>query len=323
MRTSTIVAAALLLPALAAQAQDKSAPASFELSKAQLAKIQQINARYDSQVKAGFAGDDKTVAAMQAELKAIDAMKDPAGKKAAIAAYQAKYAKTYRTALAKGKVNLSAWAADLKAVTPGLNYTVKDGTHILATAKSTSGGDPAPTTTTKTLRASDFSFEKDLGCGAVAGAGVTQSGMNLTNDTWAAEVGGCLDYGTLTYKLTVPEGQSALVELGGDLSVDVWAVGVVAVASSAGSSAVHVINSERNYVVNEVVYCSAGAPFLWAAAASCALDNIRLSKRITAAGRYDVVAKTHTSSFAGGVVAATAATSKVRDLSAKIILEAR
>lgn len=322
MRTLTIAAAALLLPALAAQAQDKTTPASFELSKAQLAKIQQINARYDAQVKAGFAGDDKTVAAMQAELKTIDAMKDPAGKTSAIAAYQTKYAKTYKAALAKGKVNLAAWAGELTAVTR-MVYTVKDGTHILATAASTSGGDPVPATTTKTLRASDFTFEKDLTCGAIAGAGVTLSGLDITNDTWAAEVGGCMSYGILTHAFSIPSDKRAQVELGGDISTDVWAVGVIVGAVSSGSSALQVVDDNGNYAAIKTTHCSAAAPVLWAAAASCGFENINLSQRISEAGDYEIVARTYTSTIAGGIVAATAATSKVRDLSAKIILEPR
>lgn len=323
MRTLTIFAAALLLPALAAQAQGKSAPASFKLSKAQLAKIQQVNDRYDAQVKAGFAGDDKTVAVMQAELKAIDAMKDPAGKKAAIAAYQAKYAKTYKAALAKGKVNLSAWAADLKAITPELIYTVKDGTHILATA-STTASEPAPTVptiTTKTLRGADFEFVKDVGCGAVSGSDVTRSGMSMTNDSWAAEAGGCRNVGTLIYSLNVPSDQKALVELKGDLNNDVFAAGVVALAYSFGWTSIAVIGDDL--YASKTFYCSAAAPFLWAASASCGGENARVSTRLTTAGTYEVSAETYTNTIAGGVVAATTASSTLRDFSAKITLEPR
>jgi len=326
MRTLTILTAALLLPALPALAQDKSAPATFAFSKDQLAKIQQINARYDAQIKAAFAGDDTTVSAMQAELKQIEAQKDAGKRTSAIAAYQAKYAKTYKAALAKGKVNLNAWAGDLRAVTPGLIYTVKDGTHILATASSTTSSDPMPTLpakAVKTLRGADFEFVKEVGCGPISGSDVTRSGLNMTNDTWAAEAGGCRNVGTLTHILNVSSDQKALVDLKADMNSDVWAVGVVAIATSSGATSLVIRKDDGSYCQDKRFFCFAGVPILWAASESCGGDGITLSKNLNSPGEYQVIAETYTNTIAGGVVAVTTSASTLRDFSAKITLEPR
>jgi hypothetical protein len=310
--------AALSLLASTAFAQDKAAPVNLVPNEKQSAEIQRINARYDAQIMAAFAGQEKLVAEMQSELKAIDQMKDPAAKKVAITTYQRKYTKTYQAALAKGKVDLAAWAAALNAIMPGVVYKVSGGTHLLATASSNSGSQAAPAPRADSPRADrlnqgDFSFERTVGCGGIAGGSVTRSSLDITSEAFAAVAGGCENEGVLSHVFDLPSDKQALVELGGDTSVDAFAVGVLGAAGAVGSA---LIGGSVG------AFCSPLAPFLATAFCADAVENHRVSYRITRPGSHRISA-----SVSGSVLAAapsgTSVTSKVRYLSAKITLSPR
>lgn len=321
---SLIVLAAALLPVLGAQAQDKSAIVDFALKKDQVEKSQRLNARYDAQVRAGFAGDEKLVAAMQADLKTIDALKDPTAKTAAIAVYQRKYTKAYRAALAKGKVDLAAWAAELNAIT-GRRYTVKDGTHLVATTSNAGNDQPAPATgTTVWLRDADFTFERDVGCGAIGGGRVTRFPLRFKAESWAAQAGGCSSDGTLYHDFIVPSDKQAQVDMAAVMSVKVWAVGVVGSASSDGFTkmTVSAMPSGQEVVYANLIRCAAYAPLFWAAFESCEDFGALLSIRVFS-GRYRVLALATTSAWAFGNSAATSAEAFLNLSSVKITMEPR
>jgi hypothetical protein len=318
--------AALSLLASTAFAQDKAAPVNLVPNKKQSAEIQRINARYDAQIMAAFAGQEKLVAEMQSELKAIDQMKDPAAKKVAITTYQRKYTKTYQAALAKGKVDLAAWAAALNAIMPGVVYKVSGGTHLLATASSNSGSQAAPAPRADSPRADrlnqgDFAFERTVGCGGIAGGSVTRSVLDITSETFAAVAGGCENEGVLSHEFDLPSDKQALVELGGDTSVDAFAVGVVGSASAVGSASFF-SSGRRDESGGYSSFCSAIAPVFWVGHCSQPAENVRLSFRSTKTGsnRISAVVIGQTISI---LPSGTSVTSKVRYLSAKITLSPR
>jgi len=323
MRIPSLVPLVVAAACAAAPALGATPPAP--LTKTQVAKLQTIGQKYDALVKAGFADDPKTMAAMQADLKLIDAEKDPARKKAAIAAYQTRYAKLYKASLLKGKVDLATLAAELRSIT-GMPYVVRDGTHLVAhlTTPTQPAQPPAgPAKQTITLRGSDYRVEKQLGCGVVSGSSVVASGTTLTTDAWAAEAGGCANVGDMIHGFTVPADMTGRIEVEADLSAEASAVGVAGMALSSATAAVTVLDPNGNYAGHDNTHCSAAAPLLWAASESCSTDNAGFSAPLETGIPYRVDANVYTNTVAVGVVAATTAKARLSNLDVVITLDPR
>lgn len=315
----------LVLTAACTAAPALGATPPTPLTKTQVAKLQTLGQKYDAMVKAGFSDDPKTMAAMQTDLKLVDAEKDPARKKAAIAAYQIRYAKSYKTALLKGKVDLATLASDLRSIT-GMPYVVRDGTHLVAhltTPTQPAQPPAAPAKQTITLRGSDYRVEKQLGCGVVSGSSVVVSGTTLTTDAWAAEAGGCANVGDMIHGFTVPADMTGRVEVEADLSAEASAVGVAGMALSSATAAVTVVDPNGNYTGHDSTHCSAAAPLLWAASESCSTDNAGFSATLETGIPYRFDGNVYSHTVAVGVVAATTAKAKVSNLDVVITFDPR
>lgn len=301
-------------------------PADLEVTKEQMARTRQLLASVDAMMLPAVKAERAVTDAMQGELKAISAIKDPAEKRKVITAYQAKYAKSYELILKKSGVDLTALARKLNEIFPARQFLVQPNFTLLSRLRQTFA-DPSPPpagpkVTTSTIRSSDFTNRKELSCGALSGSDVTFTGATITNSTFAAEAGGCRNFGSKTVTITIPSGAiSARVDASAELSVESFAVAVLGGSYSFASAVLEATDDAGNRLDEEFVQVSVTALAMWSATAEESLDPARIGKNLAPGKVFKLSATAYTSALAAGVVAGTSATAKVSDLSATKTVE--
>lgn len=248
MRTLPLIAAALLIATPIAAQESKTGaklPAAFDSTKEQDVKIQAVLADFDKKVMAGFKGEEKMIAAMQADLKAIDTLKDPKSRAAAITAYQKKYAEPYKQALKKGGADLSSLAANLSQILKGRTFRVVDGTHLVAvtdTGDTPPAAPPPPAKQTVNLVSDDFTFQGDTDCVGIRDSDSQYRNFRLTTHTWAGVAAGCKESGNIVYTFNPVEGLSPTARIKFDMTADTSAVAVTGASWSRASVNVSLIS---------------------------------------------------------------------------------
>lgn len=301
--------------AIAVPAAAKPADPMTKQQEAQIAAVLKAN---NDQVIAAFKGEDALRANLERELKGIQAQRDPRAKKAAILAFQAKYASAYRAVLAKGKINLAALASQLNSIYPAFAFQVRDGTYLAGVSLNSDAGASSPAATTPTVltpRSSDYTFTKDVDCAAIGGGDVSYSNGQIVGEAFAAKLGGCASKGDMRYAFQVPAGQKAQVDVSGSVS---GYAGAIAVAGGSLGSASASITAGGQGVSTS---CSALAPGWWAAWEECAIENARVTPLITGTGQFQLVGTSSSKTITGAVVVSgTLAGAEVKISGARITI---
>jgi len=274
-----------LSPASTALSQEKKivtqATTQPGITPAQMKQAQSLFDEFDKKVMTGFVGEEALKASMSKDLRAIDALKDPKQKMAAIDTYQKKYAGDYLRILKKGGADVNALAASLNGLFKGRKFTVVNSLYATSvtstdTPPTVSTPAPAPTARTFQLSTNDFAFDGNPRCGGAAGAGNSFSGMKMRSDIFSTLAGGCFNSAGLRLDRTVA---SATVEtLTVKADVDVWAlaiaVGGTSLASSRANLYVYGELPDFNTEVSKEV--EVFAPALWVAYAADNRQNAQI-----------------------------------------------
>ncbi|ESQ78363.1 hypothetical protein [Asticcacaulis sp. YBE204] len=326
MRTVPLIAAALLLAASPLVAQESKTaaklPVTSDITKEQEARAKAAFADFDARVMAGFKGDEKLVAAMQADLKIIDTQKDPKARSAAIAAYQKKYAEPYKTAMKKGGADLNGLAATLSQIFKGQTFKVVNGTHLVAVTDSgeTPPAPPMPPAKqTINLVSNDFAFQGDTDCGGVRDSDASYGNFRLTTRTWAGLVGGCKETGTIAYGFNGLEGLSPTARVKFDLTADASAIALTGAAWSRTSTSL-TLRSGNTLAVSRSLTVDVAAAILWAAEDDGILQNAVMTLTSGTGKRMDVLSSSISRANAiGSVVTGTEASSSLKIHEASIV----
>ncbi|MDC7684591.1 hypothetical protein PQU92_15000 [Asticcacaulis sp. BYS171W] len=341
----TAAALCLIAAPLAASAQtpqprsDLTVAADIKpmISAQQMTRLKAVSSRYDQRIATAFKGKETLRQTMETDLRAIEAEAAPARRKALIQTYRSKHGAAYKQVLREGGVDLKVVSGEFSAIVPELDFEVVDGLNLRAVprtdatrkkaAAKTSA--PRPTTQVKALMGADYSIDKDLSCGAIAGSSVTTSGGYMRNSTWAAEAGGCENEGTFRHRFTTTANQTVRVEMTADLETEAYAVAILAEAIGRAHASLDVTSasgrslSEIDGYDYEVpsVNCYAFAMFMWATSETCERQNVVLSVELKSPGTYVVRGHTVTRTIAGGVVTGTTAEARIKQLRTTITTE--
>jgi hypothetical protein len=294
-----------------------------DITPAQEAKLKTIMDDLDLQVKQAFKGEEKFQLELDAELKKISVIKDDAGKKAAIDAYQNKYLSRYDSILKKGNVNLNNTVNSLNTIFPDRQFSLTNKLAIIGKAKTSSKAtaSSSPTLaegpTTFTLKSSDFTSTKDIGCGLIAGGGVSFSNQSITTNAFSTVAGKCFNYGKQSALIDVPRNTRATFEVAGDFNTTAFAIGV-GVASYASAHSATFIGLRNNYNANS--FANALAPILWSAYSEESVGNARDSFSVSGPVRHEIAPYTSAGSTAATLGTANAE-AKVRNLRVTVKFE--
>jgi len=299
-------------------------PTALQLSVQQRAQIQQVFAATDTKIRAAMRGQEAQTQAMQLELKAIGAIRDPAQKHQAIRAYQAKYAATYQGILGRAGVNLAALPSQLNTIAPSLQFQLRPDLTLAGRSKTVASAAPAtpvgPRTTTTKVASSAYEDHKTLGCGLGAGGNVSFGATHVTNSVVAAEAGGCENDGEKSANITIPAAaSSAHLDASADLSAECFAVGILGAAECVASAYVDVIEGSTR-VIESDVHITVFAPFLWAGSGEESTEPARVSADLRAGKTYELLAATQTIAWAGGAVAETHGSAHISELDASVTI---
>jgi len=146
-----------------------------------------------------------------------------------------------------------------------------------------------------------------LSCGAVAGSNVSFTSSSMVNETFSAVAEGCFNVGIEKAIVKVPRGATGVdIAITGDLSTQVLAVGVLGAATASASA-----NIDFDGVDSFVV-----APFLWAGSTEHSVTRFSSGRHYSnpPAIIEALVALTHSSSYAAGVIGGTQASATVVNL---------
>jgi len=293
-----------------------------DITPDQQAKLKTIMDDLDLQVKQAFKGEEKLQLEMDAELKKISLIKDVAGKKAAIDAYQNKYLSRYDSILKKGKVNLNDTVSSLNTIFPDRQFSLTNKLAIIGKTKTsgkatTSSLPPlAEGPTTFTLKQSDFTSTKEIGCALIAGGGVSFGNQSITTNAFSTVAGGCKNLGLQTANIDVPRNTRATFEVAGDFNSTAFAigVGVASDASAYTNSFIGLFNT------NTGSWASAIAPLFWSAYNEQSVINARDSFSVSGPAIHEIW--NDTSAMATAATLGTAnAEAKVRNLRFKVKFE--
>lgn len=291
-----------------------------DITPAQEVKLKTIMDDLDLQVKQAFKGEEKLQLEMDAELKKISIIKDVAGKKAAIDAYQNKYLSRYDSILKKGKVNLNDTVSSLNTIFPDRQFSLTNklaiiGKTITSGKASTSSLPPlAEGPTTFRLKESDFTRTKDIGCALIGGGGVFFGNQSITTNAIATVAGTCIHFGQQTAMIDVPPNTRATFEVAGDFNTTAFAISV-GVASHASARSISVRG--RNTIASS--YASAIAPLLWSAYNEH-VTNARDSFLVSGPAIHEIVNYTSASATAATLGTANAE-AKVRNFRVMVKFE--
>lgn len=268
-----------------------------QLSSAQLQQMKTISDEADVAIDRALKANPALRAKLMTELERISQIKLPALRIKAIKQFQAANGEAYRGVLARAGVNMGTLAQRLGAVSPGLNFRVENGTHLVSIASNDvpplPPPPPQPTTRTMSLGNSDFSFDGRRDCGAVAGslANYTRP-MKILAESWAAVVGGCENSAQIKHQIALANGEVATVELVGNLTVEGFATGLVGSSSSNNSASIRV-GAQSVYIE-----CYAFAPIAWVGSCEERKDNVRITAIVERAALSEVIASARSRSTA-------------------------
>jgi len=289
-----------------------------EITPTQEVKLKIIMNDLDLQVKQAFKGEEKLQLEMDAELKKISGIKDVAGKKAAIDAYQNKYLSRYDSILKKGKVNLNNTVSSLNAIFPERQFSLTNKLAIIGktktSSKATASSLPALAEgpTTFTLKPSDFTSTKDIGCALIAGGGVSFGNQSITTNAFSAVAGGCGNYGKQIAMIDVPRDTRATFEVAGDFYATAFAIGVGFASSATAHSGGNLFDGARASVL---------APILWSAYEDPSVINARYSFSVSGPVREEINFVTNALAVAVISLGTANAEAKVRNLRVKVKFE--
>ncbi|MDC7684593.1 hypothetical protein PQU92_15010 [Asticcacaulis sp. BYS171W] len=323
MRTLPLIAAALLIATPIAAQESKTVaktPAASDDTKEQTAKVQAVLADFDKKVMAGFQGEDKLLAAMQADLKAIETQKDPKARAAAITAYQKKYADSYRNALKKGGADIGSLASVLSQILGGRTFKVVDGTHLVAVTdngETPPAPPPAPAKQTITLGSSDFTFSQSGSCAGIRDSDSSYANFRVRTYTWAGVAGGCEEKGTLNYIFAVVDGLNPTARVKFDLTAEASAAAAGGAAWSKGISSMTVFGGPTPLVRSLTI--DVVAAVMWAAEDDGEVQNAVMT--VTAGRNRGLMIQGQSISRANavGLAAGTESSSSVKIQEASVV----
>jgi hypothetical protein len=301
-------------------------PASLQqqLSAQQRAQLQQIFAATDAKIRTGIHGQDAQAQAMQAELRAIGAIRDPAQKHQAIRAYQAKYTGAYQAILRRAGVDLAALPNQLNAVAPSLQFQLRPDLTLVGRSQTGTSA-PAnvlsgPRTTTTKIASSAYDDHKHRSCLVIAGGDVTFGNTSVTNSVVSAADGGCFNDGDKTANITIPAAaMSAHLDASADLSGECFAVGVLAGAACQAYADLEVWDGNSR-LDDARAGITVYAPFLWAASDDDAKEPGRVSADLRPGKTYTLRARTETNAVTVGIVTETHGNSHISHLDASLTI---
>ncbi len=228
-----------------------------------------IEAAY-APLEAALKADKALADRLAAELKTASSEKDPARRKAALAAYASKYAAEYGKFAIRSGLQTDKVVASLNARYKDFAFSPANTYGIVMRKKRAKvprkGGKSTPAPATRTVRLS-FNTSRESNCGAVSGhhAHVSERSLDISN--WSAVAGGCRSGAELKYAGDLPAtARSIILRLGYTITAEGSAVGVLGSSSSTASADVTVkLGTQLLDDANASIYGMAFAPFLWAA----------------------------------------------------------
>jgi hypothetical protein len=202
-----------------------------DLDRTQILKIEEIRNRYDSRILAALNKQPALKAEMEASLKAIGLEKDPARRKAMIAAYNTRFGAKYEGALKAAGLSFDVIAREMGSAAPQFSFarsspfsitgaprtaTTMAATSSLAPAGSTSGS------TIRTVRLTDRDFETGVtkDCSFAGGVLGTATGLSTRSLADSVTTAKCSVETTATYRMTLQAGEVADLTVNYDLSAD-------------------------------------------------------------------------------------------------------
>lgn len=303
----TVVASLCLAGTLTAEAATLPAEQLF-ITEDQASQLLQLFSKIDADIKGAMKGNEELQQRMQNELRAIVSLKDKRKAIQAIGAYQRRYAEDYAGILGKAGVDLTEVASRINVIVPGLNAQAQPNFTITSRRRFSSGTTSTSTGSQgKRIRVRKFRGRRSLSCGVMSGSDVSFTGSSIINETFSAVAEGCFNVGIKNAIVKVPRGATAVdIAIKGDLSTEVLAVGVLGAATASASA-----NIDFDGVDSFVV-----APFLWAGSAEQSVRGFRSGRRFSnpPAPLDAMVAFTHSSSYASGLIGGTRASAKVTNL---------
>ena len=346
-------AAIVLVSAGAAHAQgivvqrsQAAQPLASQLDASTLQRLSTIQSGYDRRIAAAFDRNPALRDRMKAALEAIGAERDPARKRQMIASYQQTYGAQYQQVLQAGGVDLSAMAREMKAAAPSLNFTVSNRMAITARpvaavapagsrvqslstgrsgALSTLGGSPpSPAERRERLALRDFEVERSGNCLNLGGNEASRTTDGMAASSSAVVFGGCDSRISLVRVFTVPQGEIGELSIRGVVESESYALGVLGLARSYASSDMILVNVASNGRHLDVPdFRTAGAAsdaFAPLLASNSDFDEEDIGSRtvMLPAGNYRLVLRGSSSSTAGGIVAGTDSSARVKQFSATI-----
>lgn len=308
LRWSGIVVASLCLAGiLSAEAATLPAHQLF-ITEVQASQLLQLFSKIDADIKGAMKGNEELQQNMQDELHAIVSLQDKRKATQAIADYRRRYAEDYAGILAKAGVDLTEVASRINAIVPGLNAQAQTDFTIASHRQFSSGTTRTSTGSQgKTVRVRRFKGKRSLSCGVISGSDVSFPGSSVINETFAAIAEGCFNVGIKNAIVKVPRGTTALyIAIKGDLSTEVLAVGVLGAATASASATID-FDGVDSFVV---------APYLWVGSARQSVRGFESGRRFSnpPALLDAMVAFTHSSSYAAGLIGGTRAMAKVTNL---------